>query len=62
MKIQKLNEEWDCDYVSPSEGTWPEIKKKLVKKYKDKWGVEDVKITRVKSDTKGLYMYEVETR
>ncbi len=63
MKIIKLNEEYkhNVDYIEAYLGDWTTLKKELLQEYKKKWKTDNIKIKRLRSDTKGLYMYEVET-
>ena len=63
MKIRKINEEYKhtTDYIETYLGNWSDLKKELIQEYKKKWKTDNIKIKRLKSDTKGLYMYEVET-
>lgn len=51
----------DNDYIEAYLGeSWKEQKRYLMKKYQTKYGSKKIKITRIKTDTKGLRNYIVE--
>lgn len=51
----------DCDYIEGywNSPKWEEQKKQLLERYKKKYPNYIIKITRCKTDTKGLRCYEV---
>lgn len=52
----------ECEYVEAlwRGKSWKEQKKELLERYKRKYNDKKIKITRVKSDTKGLRCFIVE--
>ena len=52
----------DCDYIEAIDGKWADQKKRILDRYTKLYGnrYNQIKVTRVKSDTKGLRCYIVE--
>lgn len=51
----------ECEYIEKNQyTTWKEQKKMLLEKYSKKYTNKKIKITRVRTDTKGLVNYIVE--
>lgn len=57
-----LNKILECEYIEGyyNSKSWKEQKKELEERYSKKYQDKKIKITRVKSDTKGLRCYIVE--
>lgn len=51
----------DCDYIEAYDEKWDIQKKRILERYKKLYSHKytDIKVIRVKTDTKGLRCYEV---
>ena len=50
----------ECNYIESYVGSWTDQKQKILEKYiKKGYNKNNIKITRVKTDTKGLRCYVV---
>lgn len=50
----------DIDYIEAYTDKWENQKKAITEKYQTRYPNQKVKVTRTKSDTKGLRSYKVE--
>lgn len=53
-----MNKILECEYINNNE-KWEKQKKDLYERYSKKYADKKIKITRVKTDTKGLRCYVV---